>query len=232
MGPERPGYDGTAPVGREGESMRRTSIVITAVLALLIGANSADAAASGWKIYSYNASGQALSSKQAPAGTGAIAQFEFSHTPDDALLAMKASGSPDSSILGKTITATFRIEGAGVFTYWGQGTGDNPCGTPASARLYFNTANGPFAYTKYWWSNPAAAVLTAPGVGTVTATVLPAFWSDWNGQNGSTDPAAFADAASNPDLIGLSFGGGCFFENGVGITGSATFNLISYTFTP
>ena len=54
--------------------MRRTIIAITAVLALLIGANTADAAASGWKIYSYNASGQALSSKQAPAGAGSIAE--------------------------------------------------------------------------------------------------------------------------------------------------------------
>ena len=31
-------------------------------------------------------------------------------------------------------------------------------------------------------------------------------------------------------LVGLSFGGGCFFENGVGTSsGSATFKLISYT---
>jgi hypothetical protein len=215
-------------VGAEGKIMRRTIIAITAVMALLVAANSADAASSGWKVYSYNASGNALSSKQAPAGTASIAEFTFSRTPDDALLAMKASGS-DSSILGKTITATFAIVGAGTYTYWGEGTADNPCGTPANTRLYFNTANGPFAYTKYWWSNPAAAFLTAPGTGTVTATVEPAEWSDWNGQNGATDPAAFADAASNPDLIGLSFGGGCFFENGVGVDpGSATFKLISY----
>ena len=209
--------------------MRRTIIAITAVMALLVGANTADAAASGWKIYSYNASGQAFSSKQAPAGTDAIAQFDFSRTADDALLAMKASGSPDSSILGKMITATFRIEGAGAFTYWGQ-TADNPCGTPASARLYFNTANGPFAYTKYWWSNPSAKPLViASDFATVSARVLPAEWSDWNGQFGTTDEAAFADAASNPDLIGLSFGGGCFFENGVGNSGAATFKLIRYT---
>ena len=212
--------------------MRRTIIAITAVLALVVGGtpSGANAAASGWKIYSYNASGQALSSKQAPSGTATIAEFDFLSTPDDALLAMKASGSPDSSILGKTITATFAIVGAGTFTYWGEGTPDNPCGTPANTRLYFNTANGPFAFTKFWWSNPASAFLTAPGIGTVTAMVSPAFWSDWNGQNGTTDPDAFANAAANPDLVGLSFGGGCFFENGVGVNvGSATFKLISYT---
>lgn len=211
--------------------MPRMLIAVIASLALLVGAmpGSADAAASGWKVYAYNQSGQALSSKQAPSGTGTIAEFEFLPTPDDALLAMKATG-PDSSILGKTITATFAIEGAGTFTYYGEGTPANPCGTPASVRLYFNTANGPFAFTKYWWSNPAAAVLTAPGVGVVTATVLPPGWSDWGGELGATQPDGFADAASNPDLIGLSFGGGCFFENGVGVTGGrATFKLISYT---
>jgi len=211
--------------------MRRIVIAIIASLALLVGAipNSANAAASGWKIYSYNASGRALSSKQAPAGDGSIAEFEFLPTPDDALLAMKASGSPDSSILGKTLTATFAITGTGVFTYWGEGTSDNPCAYPANTRLYFNTANGPFAYTNYWWSNPANFVLTAPGTGQVTATVEPAEWSDWGGEPGATQPDGFAAAASNPDLIGLSFGGGCFFENGVGIDGSATFKLLTFT---
>ena len=207
--------------------MRRMIIAAIASLALLIGAmpSEADAAASGWKIYSYNPSGRALSSKQAPAGTAAIATFEFLPTPDNALLANKATA--NASILGKTITATYRIVGTGVFAYYGQPDG---CGTPASVRLYFNTANGPFAYTKYWWSNPAAAILAAPGTGTVTTTVDAVNWSDWGGEMGATQVAGFNEAASNPDLIGLSFGGGCFFENGVGVSsGSATFELISYT---
>ena len=212
--------------------MRRILIVATASLALLVGAmpSAADAAASGWKIYSYNPSGRAFSSKQAPAGNGAIAQFDFLPTPDDALLAMKSTG-PDRSILGKRITATFAIDGGGTFTYWNEA--GNP-GTQASVRLYFNTANGSFAFTKYWWSNPAAAVLAANGTEmTVTAVVSAAEWSDWNGQFGTTDVPAFADAASKPDLIGLSFGGGSFFENGVGMkVGSATFRLINYTITP
>ena len=211
--------------------MRRTLVAIIAGLALLIGAmpSAADAAASGWKIYSYAPSGRTLSSKQAPAGDGSIAEFTFLPTPDDALLAMKASGAPDSSIFEKTITATFTIECVGTCTFIYYGEDTDPCGTPASVRLYFNTANGPFAYTKYWWSNPDAAVLTGPGTGELTAKVDPAVWSDWNGQYGTTDPVAFEDAASNPDLIGLSFGGGCFFENGVGVDpGSATFKLISF----
>ena len=40
-------------------------------------------------------------------------------------------------------------------------------------------------------------------------------WSGWNGQNGATQPEAFAEAAAKVQSIGLSFGGGCGFENGV-----------------
>ena len=103
---------------------------------------------------------------------------------------------------------------------------------PATTRPYFST-NGPFAYTNFWWSNPMSVALTSPGVGTLTANVEPAEWSDWNGQRGTVDPAttaAFRAAAADPDLVGLSFGGGCFFQNGVGMrAGSATFRLITFT---
>jgi hypothetical protein len=184
---------------------------------------------SGWKIYAYNAGG-GLSSKQASSDSG-VAQFEFLSTPDDALLATKQPGGPHTSLNHKTITATFAIEGAGTFTYYGDPDG---CNTPANTRLYFNT-NGPFAYTNFWWSNPSSATLTAPTTANVQviAIVEPAEWSDWNGKRGTEDLAtiaAFEAAASDPDIVGLSFGGGCFFENGVGMdTGYATFRLISYT---
>jgi len=75
--------------------------------------------------------------------------------------------------------------------------------------------------------------MTGPATAVVTANVSPGLWSDWNGQFGNVDPettAAFQAAAADPDLVGLSYGGGCFFENGVGVrSGSATFRLISDT---
>jgi hypothetical protein len=56
----------------------------------------------------------------------------------------------------------------------------------------------------------------------------PSQWSDWHGQKGDSSSgvtAAFDSAISKVSEIGLSFGGGCFFENGVSITsGTATFN--------
>ena len=211
--------------------MRQSLLACFATFALVLAAfptTAGAASSSGWKIYSYN-SGGSLSSKQATGDATSVAQFEFLSTPDDALLAMKQPDGAHGTLNGKTITATFEIVGVATFQYYGQ---PDACGAPANTRLYFNT-NGPFAYTNFWWSNPASAVLTGPGTAVVTANVNPAMWSDWNGQFGTVDPettAAFEAAAANPDLVGLSFGGGCFFENGVGTSsGNATFKLISYT---
>src|SRR6185295_18920031 len=211
--------------------MKRSLLACFATFALVLAAfpTTADgASSSGWKIYSYN-SGGGLSSKQAAGDATSAARFEFLSTPDDALLAIKQPDGAHATLNGRTITATFAIEGVATFEYYGQ---PDACGAPANTRLDFST-NGPFAYTNFWWSNPESAVLTAPGTAVVTANVSPALWSDWNGQFGTVDAAttaAFQAAAADPDLVGLSFGGGCFFENGVGASsGSATFRLISYT---
>jgi hypothetical protein len=102
---------------------------------------------------------------------------------------------------------------------------------PANTHLYFETSNaGGFDYTHYWWSNPASQVLVNGDNLTVTATVEPGEWSDWNGQPGTVELAGFQAAASNVTEIGLSFGGGYFFENGVGTTdGSGTLTLTGFT---
>jgi hypothetical protein len=194
---------------------------------------SADGAASKWKVGYYTPSTPGTLSMSA-ASQGGLASLNFTDQPNTALLAT-SHGSFKGTLLGdlnaSTLTATFDITGAtGAFTYFGEGTPENPCSTPAGVRFYFATDNGGgFAYTHYWWSNPESQVL-ANGHWTLTATVEPAEWSDWNGQNGATQTAGFADAASNVSLVGLSFGGGCFFENGVGTAdGSGTFQLDSFS---
>ena len=65
----------------------------------------------------------------------------------------------------------------------------------------------------------------------------PGMWSDYFGHFGSEPAysAAFLDATKDVQFIGLSFGGGCFFSNGVGIkagTGSGSFRLTDFTVTP
>lgn len=99
----------------------------------------------------------------------------------------------------------------------------------------------------FWWSNtPVQATLLNSGSfyqfspsgggsnGPITLQVSldPLNWSDLCGHVGTFDPAAFMASISNIKDVGVSFGSGFFFENGVGvdgITGSATFQLASYT---
>ena len=212
-----------------------TAIVSAATsVSLIVGsalAASGGSPASGWHVGYYTPSAYGtLSNKQAASVAGGVASLDFTSRPDTALLVTNQKAQNPTllgDLTGSSISATFTISGAGAFTYYGEPDG---CGSPANVRLFFETSNaGGFDYTHYWWSNPASAVL-ANGTWTVTATVDPAGWSDWNGQTGTTVPAGFAAAASNVTTIGLSFGGGCFFENGVGTTnGSGSFVLDSYT---
>jgi hypothetical protein len=79
-------------------------------------------------------------------------------------------------------------------------------------------------------------ILTNNGSGTMSVAISPANWSDWNGHAGTFSPAvtaAFNTSITKVTTIGLSFGGGCFFENGVTTSdGSGTFTLNSFSVTP
>lgn len=210
--------------------MRRlafSSVVVALVIALESNALAAQPATSDWKLYTYNASDRALSSSHADAGPS----FTFTASTDTALFAT----AQHDSLAGMTITATFTVAGATGFHYWGEGTADNPCGTPANMRLYFSS-NGSMGtnkdwYSNFWWSNntPLSSQALGNGTFTITATVAPGGWSNWNGKQSTDRPDGFAAAAANPDRVGFSFGGGCFFENGVGADGDATFTLDSFT---
>jgi hypothetical protein len=211
--------------------------VVLGALALVVGVASAAAGApptaSKWQVGTLTPSQRALSEKPASTDASSNPTFQFTTSPDTALLTTTPGIQKNllGDIKGKTVTANFTIAGAsGPFTYGGEGTPDNPC-TPAVAttRLFFQTSNaGGFDFTHFWWSNPASVVV-ANGALQVTAIVVPARWSDWNGQFGTTVPDGFNAAASNVTDIGLSFGGGCFFENGVGAPGGASFTLTGFT---
>ncbi len=215
--------------------MRRSGIYALVAILTLVLASPAAAGDLNWKVYTYNPSGNALSSHQADDGTGGPA-FTFTTTTDTALFAAQRLEGPNTSLAGRTITATFRIDAAAAttFEYYGQ-TSSNGCGTPASVRLYFSS-NGSFGskkdwYSNFWWSNSAGSseVLATGPIFTLTAKVAAENWSNWNGQQGTTQGEGFAAAAADPALIGFSFGGGCGYENGVGARpGPATFTMLSF----
>ena len=206
-----------------------------ALLAGVLGGAPALASASEWKVGSFTPSPHGtLSFASADALPNGVATFNFTIPDNTALLATDHGGSALlGDLRGNTITAKFDISGAaGTFTYFGEGTLSNPCVFPANVRLYFQTSNaGGFAFTNFWWSDTAFAVL-GNGTVTLTAGISPVGWSDWNGKLAADNAAAFNDAASHVTLVGLSYGGGCFFENGVGtVDGSGTFNLDRFSVT-
>ena len=157
-----------------------------------------------------------------------------SHDKTTMIAMLTTTNTPEllGDLCGATISATIQIN-----TY------DNPmllygndCGSPpyGNVRLYFTTTTGPYDYhtgmvnpTQYWWADYAMVNLSAgnpgqmiPGTYTLTAAIDPQLWSDANGEYAG-DPHftdAFFYAASMVAQIGLSFGGGCFYDTGVGIS--------------
>lgn len=202
-----------------------------------------DNAAAKWKVWTYNPSGRAFKGGVPATGGGtAVATFAFPTTPDTALLITDHGSYKDmllGDLSGKTVRATVSAAASdGQFTYYGQGTPENPCGTPASVRFFFQTKSpASFAETDYWWSNSTTYPASKPlaTISSPTAMSAPVSdgsqWSDFYGHFGN-DPAyaaAFQAAVKNITSIGVSFGGGCFFENGVGAPNGGSFTLHTFT---
>ena len=202
-----------------------------------------------WTVYDYNPSGHAIAPRNSPNSlpattTGSTTTFQFKVGIYTALLT-----TTDRALTGdlstETLSDTVSWFGTGTFSY----RDSSFCGSPpAKVRFYFRSpaASGPSTgtppagfYTQFWWSNPDDVDLVSdPGSGTLSATLTwPAaagMWSDWNGKENTESPAvtaAFIQATQNVQAIGLSFGGGCFFENGVTTASGGTFSS-TFTETP
>lgn len=199
---------------------------------------------SDWTVYDYNPSDRAIAPRHSPNSgpattTGATTTFPFFAGTYTALLT-----TTDDALTGdlssRTLNDTVHVSG-GAATFLSQ-NGDG-CNAPANVRFYFtspsasgSSVGSPPAgfYTKFWWSNPVNVPLVTGNQADVTISNPmsdPSLWSDWNGQNGA-EPAvleAFIEATHKVQSVGLSFGGGCFFENGV--TTSNDPESFSSTFT-
>jgi hypothetical protein len=200
--------------------------------------------ASWWHIGYYTPSAVGtLSYAEASRGAGE-ASLDFTSLDNTALL-VTSQKAKFPTLLGDltgeaNVSAHLTVSNvSGVFTYYGEpscnGVPPQGLGPLPNVRFYFQTSNaGGFDETHYWWSNPVSWPL-----GNTDMTISNSFdgsqWSDYYGHFGNIPPysAGFNAALSNVTAIGLSFGGGCFFENGVGTTdGSGTFTLNSYTVSP
>jgi hypothetical protein len=140
-----------------------------------------------------------------------------------------------------TLSDTVNVTTSGKKTNFGNFEANNPAscssGAAPNTRFFF-ISGGLFSYTHYWWSNPESWTLAKQGTASTIQQEVnePGDWSDWNGHAGnynSQTEARFANAIKHVRWVGLSFGGGCFFENGVDVTGPkrAIFNS-TFTETP
>ena len=197
------------------------------------------AGASGWAVGYYTPAGRALSEAEAAPLTGGVATFDFTDLANTALL-ITDQGSQKGALLGnltgETLSATFELAGVdSPFVYYGEPS----CGgTDSNVRLFFETSSaGGFNETHYWWSNPASVDLSTLGNAQATISVplgSPGDWSDYYGHFGNkpTYAAGYQAAVANVTAVGLSFGGGCFFENGIGTTdGLGSFQLNAFSVT-
>jgi hypothetical protein len=143
-----------------------------------------------------------------------------------------------------TISATIRVSASsGAVVFAGNPDGGNPSNT--FVRLFIQ-ANLPSDGTascvggnknvnNYWWADVSSYTFVTGGSGgviTLTASLNNANWSGICGNPASSNSPAFDVALANIKYVGLSFGSGSFFANGVGVdgtTGSAVLILTDYT---
>jgi hypothetical protein len=164
-----------------------------------------------------------------------VASFNFASNNVYTGLLATDSDAFAGDLTGKTVSATVSVSGMNPGATFQEQNGGGCTPDNQAVRLYFVTGgagSGAGFFTHFWWSNPVAANLTNNGSGTMSVAISPANWSDWNGHEGTFSPAvtaAFNPANTKVTAIGISFGGGCFFENGVTMSdGSGTFTLNSF----
>ncbi|HEX9476991.1 MAG TPA: hypothetical protein VGA41_10060 [Candidatus Dormibacteraeota bacterium] len=192
-------------------------------------------ASPNWHVYNLAPSGRALTSPEATGQGADLATFDFLSTPTTSyLMTHQGPSGLLGDIRGRTVSATFSIDDSAGASLFGNPDGD-ACGTLATVRLFFQTSNaGGFDETHFWWSHPGSTSFAAGSGQVITSSVDGADWSDFFGHFGN-DPAfasGFDAAAANATYIGLSFGSGCFFANGVGVqNGTATFHLVDFSVT-
>ena len=147
-----------------------------------------------------------------------------------------------------TISATIEISASSGAVIMGNPLWTTEYGspvTPAFVRLFFQSnlpsdgsavcVSGNDNYGNYWWADVQSYTFSTGTGSEVTVTMSVSLSSsNWSGicGNAASSTPAFDNALANIKYVGLSFGSGYFFASGVGVdglTGSATFQLLSYT---
>ena len=134
---------------------------------------------------------------------------------------------------GSEIVVTFQINASPTGVQWNfKSDGDgNPGTTPANFHVYVQKSDGhcvnksPFSICYppqlRWWSNPVKfTLIDTGGVIELHVPLTPDNWSETDGVF-ATDPIFYpywVETMSDPDWVGITFGGGSFFGHGVNVT--------------
>lgn len=149
--------------------------------------------------------------------------------------AVKTNASPIDISGAALLIVTFQVNQLEntYYRYGGQGV-YNTGPMPPHARMFFSTRynydNEDGCPKCSWWNSDAWQSITN-GVFTLTANLDPLKWSDSGARLRTSAPPTtltFQDALTNVAQIGVSFGGGSFYDTGLAVTaGQSTFTLIS-----
>ena len=234
-----------------GNVARIFGTAVSVLAAILLATQSARAGdspamAGKWQVGDFDEAGN-FGFHGAEEFKGGAVGFEFLERPDTSFLitdhaAYKKKLFGDQT--GKSLVArvTVAVTPGTEFQYWGEPDGS---GRAANVRLYFETAKllgtpqpppSTQGFSSFWWSFPISVDLAdlMDGEANLTVPLEPGLWLDCQNLSGDSDDAHrdfFAAAIAQIDMVGLSFGGGYFFHNGLGIvpgTGSGSFRLLSY----
>jgi hypothetical protein len=222
------------------------SVAVSASAAAQAGSAAYPSMSGKWQLGEFTADGGFVVTKAAPLPSGGVT-FPFLDRPDTIVLITDSPayrGRLLGDLTGKTLSARVGVDvtPGTVFEYFGQsGSGGNP----ANVRLYFETdlSLGPIVcpcqdkgWSSFWYSNPVRIDLASllSGDATLAAELDPSAWADGQEVPGDADVehlGFFEQAVAHVDHVGITFGGGSHFHNGVGVvpgSGSGSFRLLDY----
>ncbi len=143
-------------------------------------------------------------------------------------------------LIGKTITLETHIENDVIpqFMFGGQFGCCNTGSMPPHYRVFitsdtrtFNAHSGNTAPTNYWWSELGQVSLNdlvQVPYATITVNCSSSVWTDgWGERSDGVRSNDFQNCLANVAQVGIMFGGGNYFDNGVSTTNNvpATFVL-------
>ena len=136
---------------------------------------------------------------------------------------------------GRKVTATIGVTVPAGATFAAFQPGS--CPARPNVRLFFLTGDGSsFRVTDYWWSKMSLDLdRLVTGDAVLSAAMAPGDWIDYANRSGGSDTAsaaAFTAASRDVRMIGVSFGGGCFLADGIGLrsgSGSGWFRLMDFS---